>query len=148
MPHIMPAVKTSHDYENSWIELDGQRMQSMTGGGHWGGGMFISARDMARFGYLFLRNGSWKGRGIVSPKWIEMARSPGPANKNDGCMNWFLNTNETFANAPASAVTFQGNGGNIIYIDIYIDWETISLSSCAGSSSARSTSSSVRCWAQ
>ena len=104
-------------YENSWIELDGQRMQSMTGGGHWGGGMFISARDMARFGYLFLRHGTWRDREIVSPKWIAMARSPGPANKNYGYMNWFLNTSKGFSNAPASAVTFQGNGSNIIYID-------------------------------
>ena len=57
-----------HGYENSWIDLDGRRVQSMTGGGHWGGGMFISARDMARFGYLFLRNGKWKDRQIVSPE--------------------------------------------------------------------------------
>ncbi len=65
-----------HGYDNSWIDLDGRKVQSMTGGGHWGGGMFISARDMARFGYLFLRNGKWKDRQIVSPKWIDMARSP------------------------------------------------------------------------
>ena len=30
-----------HGYENSWIELDGQRMQSVSGGGHFGGGLFI-----------------------------------------------------------------------------------------------------------
>ncbi len=51
-----------HGYENSWIELDGRRVQSVAGGGHWGGGMFINAYDMARFGYLFLRNGRWNGR--------------------------------------------------------------------------------------
>ena len=67
-----------YGYDNAWIDLDGQKMQSMTGGGHWGGGMFISARDMARFGYLFLRNGKWKDKQLVSPKWIEMARTPGP----------------------------------------------------------------------
>ena len=106
-----------HGYDNSWIELDGQRMQSMTGGGHWGGGMFISARDMARFGYLFLRNGTWKDRELVSPKWIAMARTPG-VNRTYGYMNWFLNTDrKPFPNAPATAVTFQGNGSNIIYID-------------------------------
>ena len=30
-----------HGYENSWITIDGQRVQSVSGGGHWGGGMFI-----------------------------------------------------------------------------------------------------------
>ncbi len=107
-------------YDNAWIDLDGQRMQSMTGGGHWGGGMFISARDMARFGYLFLRNGKWKDRQLVSTRWIEMARTPGPANPNYGFMNWFLNTDrKPLPSVPATAVTFQGNGSNIIYID----WE-------------------------
>ena len=107
-----------HGYDNSWVDIDGQKIQSMTGGGHWGGGMFISARDMARFGYLFLRNGSWKDRQIVSPKWIAMARTPGPANATYGYMNWFLNTDrKPFPNAPASSVTFQGNGSNIIYVD-------------------------------
>jgi CubicO group peptidase (beta-lactamase class C family) len=107
-----------HGYDNSWVEIDGQKMQSMTGGGHWGGGMFISARDMARFGYLFLRNGKWKDRELVSPKWMAMARTPGPANATYGYMNWFLNTDrKPLSNAPATAVTFQGNGSNIIYID-------------------------------
>jgi CubicO group peptidase (beta-lactamase class C family) len=109
-----------YGYDNAWVDLDGMRVQSMTGGGHWGGGMFISARDMARFGYLFLRNGRWTDREIVSPKWIEMARTPGPANQTYGYMNWFLNTGrKPYPAAPASAVAFLGNGTNIIYID----WE-------------------------
>jgi CubicO group peptidase (beta-lactamase class C family) len=107
-----------HGYDNSWIDLDGDKVQSMTGGGHWGGGMFISARDMARFGYLFLRNGTWKDRELVSPRWIAMARTPGTVNASYGYMNWFLNTErKPLSNAPATAVTFQGNGSNIIYID-------------------------------
>ena len=59
--------------------------------------MFINACDMARFGYLFLRNGKWKDRQIVSEKWIQMARTPGPANAEYGYMNWFLNTGEEAA---------------------------------------------------
>ncbi len=109
-----------HGYENSWIELDGQRMQSASGGGHWGGGMFINAWDMARFGYLFLRNGRWQDRQIVSPEWIRMARTPGAANPEYGYMNWFLNTGrKPFPSAPESSVTFEGYGANFIYID----WE-------------------------
>jgi CubicO group peptidase (beta-lactamase class C family) len=100
------------------VELDGQKVQSVTGGGHWGGGMFINAYDMARFGYLFLRNGTWKGKPIVSEQWIQMARTPGPANPDYGFANWFLNTGrKPLPAAPASAVCFEGNGANIIYID-------------------------------
>jgi len=107
-----------HGYENSWVELDGQRIQSVSGGGHFGGGMFIHARDMARFGYLFLRNGAWKDRQIVSPEWIAMARTGGPANAEYGFMNWFLNPGrKALPAAPESSVTFRGNGQNIIYID-------------------------------
>jgi CubicO group peptidase (beta-lactamase class C family) len=109
-----------YGYENSWVEIDGQKVQSVSGGGHWGGGMFINSYDMARFGYLFLRNGKWKDRQIVSEKWIQMARTPGPANAGYGYANWYLNTDKkALPSAPVSAVYFSGNGANIIYID----WE-------------------------
>jgi CubicO group peptidase (beta-lactamase class C family) len=107
-----------YGYENSWVDLDGHKVQSVSGGGHWGGGMFINSHDMARFGYLFLRNGKWKDRSIVSEKWIQMARTPGSDNKTYGYANWYLNTDQKpLPAAPASAVRFVGNGSNIIYID-------------------------------
>jgi CubicO group peptidase (beta-lactamase class C family) len=107
-------------YDNAWIEIDGQKMQAVGGGGHWGGGMFINAFDMARFGYLFLRNGKWKDRQLVAEKWIQMARTPGPANAGYGYANWFLNTGKkALPSAPESAVYFEGNGANVVYID----WE-------------------------
>lgn len=109
-----------HGYENSWIDLDGHRVQSVSGGGHFGGGMFINAWDLARFGYLFLRHGQWDGREIVTEKWIALARTPGPANANYGFANWYLNTGrKPLPAAPATAVTFRGNGQNIVYLD----WE-------------------------
>jgi CubicO group peptidase (beta-lactamase class C family) len=107
-----------YGYDTSWVELDGQRIQSVSGGGHFGGGMFINAWDMARFGYLFLRGGKWAGREIVSEKWIALARTPGPANPGYGFANWYLNTDgKPLTKAPKSAVRFVGNGVNIIYID-------------------------------
>jgi CubicO group peptidase (beta-lactamase class C family) len=107
-----------YGYENSWVAVDGKRVQSVSGGGHWGGGMFINAYDMARFGYLFLRNGKWKDRPIVSEKWMQMARTPGPDNDTYGYANWYLNTGrKPLPAAPATAVRFVGNGSNIIYID-------------------------------
>ena len=111
-----------YGYDNSWVELDGRKMQSVSGGGHWGGGMFINTWDMARFGYLFLRNGQWKDRQIISPEWISMARTPGVANAEYGHANWFLNPGKkALPAAPESSVTFRGNGQNIIYIDTQND---------------------------
>lgn len=105
-------------YDNSWVEIDGLRVQSVSGGGHWGGGMFINAWDMARLGYLYLRNGRWEDRQIMPVEWITMASTPGPANPGYGYMNWFLNTGKKMLpSAPERAVAFLGNGTNAVYVD-------------------------------
>lgn len=107
-----------HGYENSFVLIDGQIMQSVSGGGHWGGGMFISAHDMARFGLLFLRNGKWNNKQIISPEFIKRAETPGAAQDTYGYMNFFLNTDKKlYKNAPEGTVAILGNGTNIIYFD-------------------------------
>ena len=107
-----------YGYDNSWVEIDGRRLQSVSGGGHFGGGLYISAWDLARFGYLFLEHGRWAGREIVSEKWIALARTPGPANAQYGFANWFLNTGrKSLPSTPASSVAFRGAGENIVYVD-------------------------------
>jgi len=105
-------------YENSWVDLDGQRLQSVSGGGHFGGGMFIDAWDLARFGYLILRRGQWNGHQLVSEKWIELARTPTPANPEYGFMNWYLNLDgKSRPGTPPTSVAFYGAGSNIVYVD-------------------------------
>jgi CubicO group peptidase (beta-lactamase class C family) len=107
-----------HGYENSWVTVDGQRMNSVSGGGHWGGGMHLSALDQARFGFLALNQGRWGDRQILSEEWLEMAETPGRANPDYGIMNWFLNTDrEMFPAAPETAFSHMGAGTNLIYVD-------------------------------
>ena len=81
-------------YDNSWITIDGKRIQAVPGGGHWGGGMFISALDLARMGLLGLKLGKWGNTQILSPKWIAHSRTPTGPNPEYGYMNWFLNTDQ------------------------------------------------------
>lgn len=105
-------------YENSFVVIDGQIVQSVSGGGHWGGGMFINAFDMARFGLLTSRNGKWGNKQLLSTEFIRQAKTPTLVEPTYGFMNWFLNTDKKYyANAPASAFVHVGNGSNIIYID-------------------------------
>lgn len=107
-----------YGYDNSFIVLDGRVVQSVSGGGHWGGGMYISARDMARFGLLTLRRGKWGTRQLLSDAWVTQALTPTKVEPTYGYMNWFLNTNKKYmASAPAQAFMHVGNGTNIIYVD-------------------------------
>jgi CubicO group peptidase (beta-lactamase class C family) len=107
-----------YGYDNSWVVLDGQVVQSVSGGGHWGGGMFISARDQARFGLLTLRNGKWGDSQLISEEWIRLSRTPTPAQTDYGFMNFFLNTDrQRLPSAPASAFFHLGNGTNMVYCD-------------------------------
>jgi CubicO group peptidase (beta-lactamase class C family) len=105
-------------YRNAWIVLDGQLVQSVSGGGHWGGGMFIDAYDMARFGLLTLHRGNWEGQQLLSEAWVTQALTPTGANPGYGYMNWFLNGDKKlFPSAPATAFAHIGNGRNVIYVD-------------------------------
>lgn len=120
---LMDKIGASHTwrwtgYRNAWIVLDGQPVQSVSGGGHWGGGMFINAYDMARFGLLTLRKGKWGDEQILSEKWILQATTPTPVKTDYGYMNYFLNTDKKFLpDAPATAFAHIGNGTNMVYVD-------------------------------
>ncbi len=52
----------------------------------------MSARDMARFGLLFLRDGQWRGQQIVPAEWVERSVQPysdtGGTTWNYGYMWW------------------------------------------------------------
>lgn len=107
-----------HGYDNSWINLDGKAVQVPSGGGHWGGGMFINAWDMARFGLLTERRGVWGDQRLLSEAWVKLSLTPTVPQPTYGYMNWFLNTDRKWMpNAPASAFGHVGNGTNLVYVD-------------------------------
>ncbi len=108
---------TWHGYRTSDVEIDGQTINSVAGGGHWGGGLWISARDMARFGYLFLRRGTWDGNAIISPEWIEMATTPSVLRRDYGYMWWLTPDDADPPGMPASTFAARGYGSNMIWID-------------------------------
>ena len=100
-------------YRNSEVEINGKKINSVSGGGHWGGGLFISARDMARFGYLYLRRGKWKNKQLISEKWIEMSTTPATINEDYGYLWWL----KKWPEAKATTFAARGAGGNVIWMD-------------------------------
>lgn len=107
---------TWHGYRNSDVDVDGRTVTSVSGGGHWGGGLWISARDMARFGYLFLQRGEWDGKQLISESWIDAATTPSELRSNYGFM-WWLTPDEADVGVPSPVFAARGHGGNVIWID-------------------------------
>ena len=111
-----------YGYENSWVNIDGIKTQSVSGGGHNGGGIFISSEDHARFGLLFLNKGMWDGKRIISEEWIEKSISPSETNPEYGYM-WWINSKlgedyqtTDWKNVPTNIFYGSGFGGNKVII--------------------------------
>ena len=106
-----------YGYENSWVIVDGIKVQSVSGGGHSGGGIFINTEDHARFGLLFLNKGKWEGEQLISEQWIKDVQVPSIANESYGYM-WWLNKGERKWQGVSEKVYYAaGFGGNYIIID-------------------------------
>jgi CubicO group peptidase (beta-lactamase class C family) len=54
--------------------------------------IYASARDFARFGLLYLRDGMWDGRRVLPEGWVDFARTPGTGKNADiyGA-GWWIN---------------------------------------------------------
>lgn len=105
-----------YGYDNSFVNIDGIMTQSVSGGGHHGGGLFINTLDMARFGLLFLRNGKWNKQQLISEKWVNAVQQPSLANKEYGYL-WWLNSTGKWKNVSPTVYYAAGYGGNYIVVD-------------------------------
>ena len=106
-----------HGYSNSSVEIAGKPVQSVSGGAHWGGGMFISARDHARLGLLVSRGGAWGPCQILPEAWIDQMLTPSPTNESYGLLWWLNRGARRNQRAPESNVFALGAGNNIIWVD-------------------------------
>ena len=125
--YIMDPIGASdswrwYGYESSWINLDGLMVQSVSGGGHNGGGVFINSEDHARFGLLFLNNGIWDDKRIISQEWIKKSITPSQTNPEYGYM-WWINSEQgedylrtDWKNVPTNIYYGAGFGGNYIVV--------------------------------
>jgi len=80
--------------------------------------VYTTARDLARFGLLYQRNGIWQGEQLISEDWIEFVRTPAPASAirdNDyGGQFWLVPDDRN--DVPHSAYSTAGNRGQYVVI--------------------------------
>lgn len=120
--YIMDPIGASstwrwYGYSSSWVNIDGAKVQSVSGGGHSGGGIFINTYDHARFGLLFMNMGLWENKRIISEEWIRLALEQSPANQSYGFLWWLNKGDRKIKGIPESVYHAAGFGGNYIIID-------------------------------
>lgn len=80
-------------------------------------GIHVSARELARFGYLMLRQGRWNGKQVVPAEWVALAsRTSQPHNPSYG-FTWWVNTEGTlWPGLPRDAFAAMGYMCNRLYV--------------------------------
>jgi CubicO group peptidase (beta-lactamase class C family) len=106
-----------HGYRNSFVDIDGQSMQSVPGGTHWGGGIQINSFDHARLALLVHRGGLWNQHQYLPEGWTQALRTACPIEPGYGFL-WWLNTNQhEWPGVPESSYAALGAGNHILWID-------------------------------
>jgi CubicO group peptidase (beta-lactamase class C family) len=113
-------------YTSGYVDVDGKRMASVAGGTRWGGGMWISTYDMARFGLMWQRGGKWGDRQIVPPAYVKMATTASAHGPDYGFLWWLNTTGKQWPGSVTSSFEARGQGGNVIHIeptrDLVVVW--------------------------
>src|SRR5262245_54246328 len=102
-------------YDDAFVEVGGARVPSVSGGTRWGGGVWISTLDLARFGLLWVRGGSWDGRQILPPDYVAAALRPCAHGPDYGFLWWLNDQGENWPGLPANAFGARGAGNNTVF---------------------------------
>ncbi len=80
--------------------------------------VYTNARDLARFGLLYLQDGTWNGERLLSQEWIDFVRTPAPSTAERGNFyggQWWL-VPDGRTNVPKSAYSTAGNRGQYVIV--------------------------------
>ena len=104
-------------YDNAWVEIAGQRVQSVPGGTHWGGGMSIGSEDQALIGRMMLDEGMANGRRVLSADWIRRMRTPCAIAPYYGYLVWLNHEQKVFPSVPVASFFAMGAGSSFTFIE-------------------------------
>lgn len=92
----------------------------LKGNPYFGGGMYLTSRDMLKFGELYLNEGKWKSNRILSKEWIKESFQDYRALENTKDKNgygylWWHNTYQV-KGKKVESIEARGAGGQYIFV--------------------------------
>ncbi len=78
--------------------------------------LYMSARDWARLGLLYLRQGDWFGNQVISKEWVNFSTTPSATNPNYGSQMWLNTHRKLWSQLPESTFAFLGYQGQFVII--------------------------------
>jgi CubicO group peptidase (beta-lactamase class C family) len=83
--------------------------------------LWLSARDMAKFGQLFLQQGRWEGRELVPADWVALSTRPVSPTGRGGIHSgygylWWGDLDPAASGLPPGSYAAAGNGGRYIVV--------------------------------
>jgi CubicO group peptidase (beta-lactamase class C family) len=80
-------------------------------------GVHVSARELARFGYLMLRGGAWAGKQIVPADWLALATRTSQEHNPAYGLTWWVNTlNAKWPGLPTNMFAALGLHNNACFV--------------------------------
>ncbi len=95
--------------------------------------LYLTARDLAKIGYLYLNDGVWEGNRLLPESWVNFTMTPSPAYKTTSyyedlpkdnyTSHWYANTGipergvpEAWPDAPKDTFAALGHWGQSMYV--------------------------------
>ena len=78
--------------------------------------LYVTARDYARFGQLYLNDGCLGGERILPEGWVDYTRTPASASEGGYGAFFWLNRNGRLPDVPGDMFSCNGHDGQQIYI--------------------------------
>jgi len=77
---------------------------------------FMSSRDWARLGQLYLQRGHWQGQQIVPERWVDFVRTPSPLASDYGGHFWLNTEGNRWPEVPYDTYAMLGHQGQRVVI--------------------------------
>ena len=78
--------------------------------------VWASGRDWARFGQLYLDQGSWNGAQLIPLDWVEQARTASRGSKGGYGAHWWLSRRKSRRDLPKDSFSAEGYQGQLLLV--------------------------------